>query len=187
MSRARRDAQRRRVKETRRQAGMIHPIFIRRLYSCTARARGVLYRAPQGPPRQHAPRGGEGERLAMHTGHRRHKHNMRQGLWPAPARPLPPASPERGPDFPPHTGQFRPSAAQRGDPGAGSCRPGRLSSRESGSLRGRGKLRLPRANALPGDLLSVSLCHDSAKPQLLLCGRTSAAPPGPQTPGSAQT
>lgn len=63
VSRSRWGALRRRVKEARRRAGMIHPIFIRRLYSCTARARGVRYRAPQGPTRP----GRRGERAARHA------------------------------------------------------------------------------------------------------------------------
>lgn len=61
----------------------------------------MRYRAPQGPPCPHALGGDEEEWLTMHMGHRRHKHNMRQGLGPALARPLPPASPGKGPDFSP--------------------------------------------------------------------------------------
>lgn len=110
----------------------------------------------------------------MHTGHRRHKHNMRQGLL-LPSLSLLPAQ-VKGQTSPPAPECSQPSATRPGPQGGSPlCEAAASVPGEAVGKPG-----------FPGHLLSVSLHPATAAPSQSYCGVVAAAPPW-KDPSSTQT
>lgn len=174
---------------------MIQPIFIRRLYSCTARARGCDATLPR-DPHARTPREEIRKWLAMHMGGTlttQAQHAARTPACSCPAYPScqPREWPRLSP-LPQSSASLQPRSSEISNKSAGKPRrgipqpPGKPTPVQGGSSGARGshwKARVPGKSAFS----FPPPCHDRPKQELLQghCSRSSVG--GPQQHPGLQT